>query len=106
MPLVIWLSEFFLVHWPYSLILLGLFCLVYCIFDMEPAVGVFSLIFYAGPGVLFLFVPASDVWSWLVQFEAIAWMVEGRWFEVAIKITGAIAAIGMLFRLGIGILSE
>ncbi len=89
--------DLFQTYWPSILIVLGVGMLIHGVLTDEIGQGVFLLLFWGGLGVLFFFQGPREVWDWLTQSEVAQFLLRGAWYEVVLKIAGAVGAIGLAY---------
>lgn len=94
-----WLLSIFRNYWPAILILLGIGYLIYGFFEDEIFVGILLLAIFSGLGILFFIYTPAEVWGWLWQLGLVKFLFDGAWYEITLKVTGAIAATGMALRI-------
>ncbi len=101
-----WVFVLFRTYWPALLILMGLGYLIYGIVEEEIAVGIICMVLFGGAGILFFLYTPSEVWAWLSEIDVVRFLFTGVWYEIALKVTGAIGAIGLILKVVIGALRE
>lgn len=85
-------------YWPAILILFGIGYLIYGVIEDEIAIGIILLVIFSGLGVTFFIYSPSEVWTWLSGYELIQFLFSGKWYEITLKVAGALGAIGMVIR--------
>jgi len=94
-----WIASVYQAYWPAILIFAGLAGAVWGILSGNIFECIFNLVFWAGLGVLFFVYSPQEAWTWLNGFTWFNFLVSGAWYEVLLKVTGAIGAVQMITKI-------
>jgi len=91
-----WAIDLLKSYWPAIFILVGIGCFISGILEDEIGFGIFGLLFYGAIGVVLLVLTPGRIWAWLVGFAFFQFLITGEWYEIVLKVGGAIGVIALI----------